>query len=75
MDVIIAIIFGGMPVSGGARSKITAALVGSLSMVLLSQILLTLGMDPGSSQLIKSILFLVVVFLTTVSYRRKFLPR
>lgn len=75
MDVIIAIIFGGMPVSGGARSKISAALVGSLSMVLLSQILLTLGMDSGMSQLIKSVLFLIVVFLTCVSYRRRILPR
>lgn len=29
MDVIIAIVFGGMPVSGGARSKIYAAVIGA----------------------------------------------
>ena len=32
MDVIIAIVFGGMPVSGGPRSRILSAVVGAFSM-------------------------------------------
>ena len=47
MDVIISIVFGGMPVSGGARSKIYSAAIGAVSMTLLSQIMLALSLDSG----------------------------
>ena len=39
MSVFIAIVFGGMPISGGARSKIYAAIVGGFSYILLNNIL------------------------------------
>lgn len=75
MDVIIAIVFGGMPVSGGARSKISAALIGSLSMVLLSQIMIILNYSSGISQLVKSILFLLVVTISGLKGRKPMLAR
>lgn len=75
MDVIISIVFGGMPVSGGARSKIHAAIVGALSMTLLSQIMLMLNLDSGISQMIKAVIFLAVVYVSMFSSRKSILPR
>lgn len=75
MDVIISIVFGGMPVSGGARSKIHAAIVGALSMTLLSQIMLMLNLDSGISQMIKAVIFLAVVYVSMFSSRKTILPR
>ncbi|MDR1354947.1 MAG: hypothetical protein LBJ43_01550 [Propionibacteriaceae bacterium] len=75
MDVMMAIVFGGMPLSGGAHSKIAAGIVGSLSIVLVSQILTMLGVSPGLSQVYKAVLFLAVVFVASLSYREKMLSR
>ena len=75
MDVIISIVFGGMPVSGGARSKIYSAVVGALSMTLLSQIMLMLNLNSGISQMVKAIIFLLVVYISMSDQRRNMLPR
>lgn len=75
MDVLVAIVFGGMPISGGSRSKIYAACVGALSMSLLTQLLYNLGCDYGVTQMIKAVLFLIVVSITALSYRTKTLAR
>jgi ribose transport system permease protein len=75
MDVLVAIVFGGMPISGGARSKIYAACIGAVSMSLLTQLLYNLGFDYGITQMIKAALFLVVVFITALNYRTKTLAR
>lgn len=75
MDVLMAIVFGGMPLSGGSRTKISAAIVGATSIVLLNQILLVLGLDTGMSQIVKAVLFLIVVFVAGMGYREKMLPR
>ena len=79
MSVFIAIVFGGMPISGGARSKIYAAIVGGFSYILLNNILnLFLSSVEGRYgyvQLISAALFLAIVFVTSINYRVKILPR
>ena len=75
MDVIISIVFGGMPVSGGARSKIYSALVGALSMTLLSQIMLMLNLNSGIGQMLKATIFLLVVYVSMLNSRKNILPR
>lgn len=75
MDVIIAIVFGGMPVSGGARSKITAAVIGAFSMTFLGQIMNLLNLNSGIGQMVKAVIFLLVVFIATFNQRGKMLPR
>ncbi len=75
MDVIIAIVFGGMPVSGGARSKITAAVIGAFSMTFLGQIMNLLNLNSGIGQMVKAVIFLLVVFVATFNQRSKMLPR
>lgn len=80
MNIFIAIVFGGMPISGGPRSKIYAALVGGFSFILLKNILYILlenvsGTRDGISQIVSAVLFLAVVFVTSMNYRTKTLPR
>lgn len=75
MDVIIAIVFGGMPVSGGAKSRIYAALIGAFSMTFLSQIMVMFNLNSGVGQMVKAVIFLLVVFLSTSDQRGKLLPR
>ncbi len=75
MDIIISIVFGGMPVSGGARSKIYAAVIGALSMTMLNQIMLALSLDSGVGQIVKAIIFLLVVSISMSNSKGNILPR
>ncbi len=75
MDVIIAIVFGGMPVSGGSGSRIYAAVIGSLSMTILSQIMLMLNLNSGISQMVKAVIFLLVVYVSMLNNKKQYLPR
>ena len=78
MNIFVAIVFGGMPISGGARSKIYAALVGGFSYILLNNILKILidtNSGYGITQIISAVFFLAVVFVTSINYRTMMLPR
>lgn len=74
MNVMVALILGGMPLSGGMKSKVLFALVGSLTYSLLNIGLPLLGAKPNQVFIIKSLIFLIVVLLTS---RKKYgvLPR
>ena len=79
MNMLIAIVFGGMAISGGPRSKALAAFIGGFSMAFLDQFmtLLLLESNTGSAvtQIVKAVLFLTVVTLLSLSYRTKQLQR
>lgn len=78
MNIFIAIVFGGMPISGGARSRIHAALVGGFSFMLLNDILelvISGSAAYGITQLISAVFFLIVVYATSMNYRSAMLPR
>ncbi len=78
MNIFIAIVFGGMPISGGARSRIHAALIGGFSFMLLNDILELLidgSAAYGITQLISAAFFLIVVYITSMNYRSSLLPR
>jgi ribose transport system permease protein len=74
MNVMVALILGGMPLSGGMRSRVIYALIGSLTYSLLNIGLPLLGVEPNQVFIIKAIIFLIVVLLTS---RKKYgvLPR
>lgn len=78
MNIMLAIVFGGMPISGGARSKIYAAVVGGFSYIVLNNIL-DLLIDStsgyGITQIISAVFFLVVVYVASANYRSQMLPR
>lgn len=78
MNIIVAIVFGGMPISGGPRSRIYSALVGGFSYILLNNILKLVvdsGVGYGASQIVAAVCFLTVVYVTGINYRSKELPR
>lgn len=83
MDILVAIVFGGMPISGGPRSRIYASLIGGFSYVLLNLTLnialRMIGVDSqgsqGITQAISAVVFLAVVYLASMNYRAKNLPR
>lgn len=78
MNIFIAIVFGGMPISGGARSRIHAALVGGFSFMLLNDILelvIESSAAYGITQVISAVFFLIVVYITSMNYRTSLLPR
>lgn len=74
-DIIIAIVLGGMPISGGARSKITAAIIGATTITALNNGLVILGGSTGALQAVRGVLFLTVVGLMIIRYRDRLLPR
>ena len=75
MDVIIAIVFGGMPVSGGTKSRIYAAVIGAFSMSFLSQIMVMFNLNSGVGQMVKAAIFLLVVFIAAGERKTRTLPR
>lgn len=74
-DVMVALVLGGMPLSGGPRSKISAGLVGAVTITVLNSGLTILGLTTGQIQICRGIVFIVVVLVSSLSYRGKLLPR
>lgn len=74
-DIIIAIVLGGMPISGGARSRITAAIVGAFTITALNNGLTVMGASPGVLQLVRGLLFVTVVGLMALRNRQRLLVR
>ena len=78
MNILVAIVFGGMPISGGPRSRIYSALVGGFSYIILNNILKLLidsNTGYGISQIVSAVFFLAVVYITSMNYRTRLLPR
>lgn len=78
MNIMVAIVFGGMPISGGARSKIYAAVVGGFSYIVLNNILDVLidsTSGYGITQIVSAVFFLIIVYVASVNYRSQTLPR
>lgn len=63
-DVLIALVLGGMPLSGGASSKIRCAVIGSLILAVLANGLVFWNVNEKLQQGIKGVVFLVAVWLT-----------
>ena len=74
-DVMVALVLGGMPLSGGPRSKISAGIIGAVTITVLNSGLTILGLTTGQIQICRGIVFIVVVLVSSLSYRGKLLPR
>lgn len=75
MDVIVALILGGMALNGGSRSRMSSAFVGSITLVLLNNGLVMVGVPPEVVSLVKGMIFLVVVFLLLRRPATEVMPR
>ncbi|WP_099466655.1 ABC transporter permease [Konateibacter massiliensis] len=74
-DVLVAIVLGGMPLTGGPKSKISAALVGAATITILNNGLSLCNVSNDMIQIVRGIIFILVVFITSMTYRTKLLPR
>lgn len=64
MDIMVALLLGGMPLSGGMKSKISSSLVGAFTYVILSNGLTLSRVDVKYGYVIKAIVFLAVIMIT-----------
>ncbi len=62
-QILIALVLGGMPISGGALARFYNVVVGALLYVVLSSGLTMMGFSPQMMQLIQGIVFLIFVAL------------
>lgn len=65
MDVMIALILGGMPLSGGMRSRMLSAPIGSITYVLLSNGLTLSGVPVKYVAFAKALLFIIVIIVSS----------
>lgn len=60
-QILIALVLGGMPISGGAKAKFQNVVIGSLLYIVLSSGLTMLGLTTQTMQLIQGVVFLIFV--------------
>lgn len=63
-QILIALVLGGLPISGGSKVRFSNIIIGTLILLILSNGLVMLGLDTALQQLIKGLIFLAVVALT-----------
>ena len=73
-DVLIALIFGGMPLSGGTKARYLAAIFGAVIVTVLRNGLIIWGLNTGTVALVRAIIFMILV---SANYKRTkgILPR
>lgn len=64
MNVMVALILGGMPLKGGMKSKVSCGVVGAFTFGLLDVGLPIIGLPTRMTFLVKAVIFLVVVLIT-----------
>ena len=64
LNVMIALILGGMPLSGGMRSRVSSALIGAVTFSLLNVGLPLIGVPVNLTFMIKALIFIIVVLIT-----------
>lgn len=64
MNVMIALILGGMPLSGGMKSRVSSAIVGSVTFSLLNVGLPLIGIPTEFTFMVKAVIFVIVVLIT-----------
>jgi ribose transport system permease protein len=63
-QILIALVLGGMPISGGAKARFPNIIIGTLTYCVLEMSLPMVFPVPATQQLVKGIVFLIVVALT-----------
>jgi ribose transport system permease protein len=63
-QILIALVLGGMPIGGGAKARFSNIIFGSLTYSVLERSLPMVFPVSATQQLVKGIIFLIVVALT-----------
>lgn len=74
MDIMICLILGGMPLSGGMVSKVRSAVIGTFTYILLTNDLTTMGVALNKINFVKAVIFIVIIMITCRK-RKGVLPR
>ncbi len=64
MKIIICLILGGMPISGGMKSRISSAIVGGFTYALIDICFVFIGVPSRVTNLFVAVIYIVVVLLT-----------
>lgn len=75
LDVIVAIVLGGMSLNGGIKSSVKAPIIGALIVVVLSNGLVLVGVNYRLIDLVIGIIFLTVILTTYKQVKNGLLPR
>jgi len=68
-NVMVALTLGGFPFGGGAKARLSAAIVGSFTTYVLSNGLLLMGVSSTNMQLIKGSIFLIIILFTSPTFK------
>ena len=63
-QILISLVLGGLPITGGAKVRFSNIIVGTLMYTILNNGLVMLGFESATQQLIKGVVFLAFVALT-----------
>ena len=63
-QILISLVLGGLPITGGAKVRFSNIVVGTLMYTVLNNGLVMLGYESATQQLIKGVVFLIFVALT-----------
>jgi ribose transport system permease protein len=74
-DILVAIVLGGMPLTGGPRSRISAGIIGAATITVLNAGLTMMGLNLAVIQVSRAVIFLAVVYIASMTYRSRLLPR
>ena len=75
MDVLVVLVLGGMSLAGGMGTKISSAVIGSFTYVILIKGLTIIGMNPNLVVLVKAVVFLIIIYITAQRSNLKTIPR
>lgn len=67
LNLLVAIVLGGFPLTGGANARMIGAIVGAFTVTVLTNGLALMGIDSALSSFVKGMLFIVIV---AISYER-----
>ncbi|WP_337606124.1 ABC transporter permease [Claveliimonas sp.] len=63
-EVLLAVLFGGMPLSGGWSVKFRAAIVGSIAMAVMQNGMSLMGIDGLTQQIVEGVILIIVVVIS-----------
>jgi len=64
IDILTALVVGGMPLTGGSNSKIHSAIIGALILSILTNGMILIGVKAELQQAVKGIIFLLAVYFS-----------
>jgi ribose transport system permease protein len=63
-NIMMAIVLGGFPFSGGDKARLQSAVVGAVTVTILTNGLILWGLDPMLVNGVKGLLFLIIIGLS-----------